>query len=265
MRTTQKLLSSAGLAIAVAAASMLTGCQLYFGDHKDSGPSAGSDIPPPAGGTTPPGFACATDVQCAAGCFCADGTCTEAGFCTADKDCGAGFTCDTARSSCKPIPSCTADAQCNPGSACDAATGGCVVTCKCASDAEAVQQGAGWCDEARSTCMAGSDPAGACTSAVTCTTGAPACAEGQVPLVKDGCYTGTCRDIAVCEAAPVCSALQHQDDCESRPTECAAVFTGFNCSGTTCGVSDVDCKCLSYNFASCHAANTTTNRLLIGD
>jgi hypothetical protein len=265
MRTSQKLLSSAGLAIAVAAASLLSGCQLYFGDHKDSGSNSNPQPPNPGGAPVPPGFACTTDVQCAAGCFCADGTCTEAGFCKTDTDCGTGFTCDTARSSCKPLPSCTADGQCSPGSACDAATGSCVVTCKCASDAEAVQQGAGWCDETRSTCMAGTDPAGACTTAVTCTTGAPACGEGQVPLVKDGCYTGTCRDIAVCEAAPACSALQHQDDCASRSADCSEVFTGFNCHGTTCGVSDVDCTCASYNFTSCHATNTTTNRLLIGD
>ena len=114
--------------------------------------------------------------------------------------------------------------------------GGCVTTCKCTSDADAIKQGAGWCDETRGTCMPGTDPAGACTGAVICTTAPPACPENQVPLVKDSCFTGACRAIAACEAAPVCKALQHQDDCASRSADCSAVFTGHNCHGTTCGV-----------------------------
>jgi hypothetical protein len=100
--TMNKLLTSVGLAIAVATASLLTGCQLYFDDHNDRHSSS----PDPNGGSSgpgaQPGFSCTTDANCAAGCFCADGTCTEAGFCSTDKDCGDGFICDVARSSCEP-------------------------------------------------------------------------------------------------------------------------------------------------------------------
>ena len=56
-----KLLSSVGLALALAMASVLAGCQLYFGNGNDkNGPNGGS----------PPGAACTKDSECAAGCFC---------------------------------------------------------------------------------------------------------------------------------------------------------------------------------------------------
>jgi len=255
-----KLLSSVGLAIAFATVSLLAGCQLYFGD-----PSNGSG-PHPNGPGNPPGFKCSADLQCAAGCFCADGICVEGGFCANDKDCGNGFRCDTARSSCIPNPVCTKNEQCAPGSMCDSDGGGCVATCKCISDADAVRQGAGWCDETRGTCMPGKDPAGQCTGTITCTTAGPKCPEGQVPLLKDGCYTGACRAITACEAAPVCKALQHQDDCVTRAADCTTVFTGHGCHGTTCGISNVDCTCDSYTFSACEnkvSANVT--RILIGE
>jgi hypothetical protein len=176
-----KLLSSVGLAIIVATAS-LAGCNLYFGNSKDNGTS-------PSGDGNPPGFSCNLDSNCAAGCFCSKGVCTEGGFCGGDKDCGTGFHCDTSRSSCIPNPACSGNEACQQGSTCD--SGACVATCKCTSDADAVKQGFGWCDEVRSTCMAGTDPAGTCLGAVSCTTPPPPCAVGQVALVKDGCFTGS--------------------------------------------------------------------------
>jgi len=210
-----KLLTSVGLAIAVATVSLVTGCQLYFNDKHDqpTPPSSGSGTSS-GGGISQPGYSCTTDVNCAAGCFCSDGTCTEAGFCTTDKDCGDGFTCDTARSSCKPAPPAP------------------VATC-------------------------------AGTAATTCTTAAPACPVGQTPLLLDGCFTGACSDIKTCDAAPTCSALQHEADCKARTTDCTEVFVGRNCTGTTCGVSTVDCTCESYTYAACDAANSTAARLLI--
>jgi hypothetical protein len=246
-RPMNKLLSTVGLAIGIALVSMLAGCQLYFGDHNNRNDRPGQ------GSGSPPGYACSGDAQCAAGCFCADGTCAEGGFCSKDPDCGDGFKCDTGRSSCVPIAGCTANEQCNPGSRCDS-TKGCVATCKCTSDADAVRQGAAWCDEARSTCMPGTDPAGVCTGAVTCNTAAPQCAAGEVPLVKDGCYTGACRAIKVCEAAPVCTAFQHEADCLARTADCASVYTGHDCTkpnGDACHAGDVDCKCKTFTFAAC--------------
>lgn len=212
----KKTLSSVGLAIAVATATLLTGCQLYFNDKDHDRSSNTVDPPgsPPAGGTTAPGFACTSNANCAAGCFCADGTCTEAGFCSTDKDCGDGFTCDTARSSCEPAPPAPA------------------VTC-------------------------------AGEAASTCTTAAPGCPAGQVATLQDGCFTGACGDIATCDAAPACDALQHEADCKARTTDCAEVFVGRNCTGTTCGVSADDCTCEAYTYAACDAATSTASRLLI--
>jgi hypothetical protein len=249
-----KLLSSVGVAIAVAAVSLLAGCQLYFGSSgsSDNGNASGSNGSGTSTGN-PPGFSCNNNSQCAAGCFCsASGVCTEGGFCAGNQDCGTGFHCDTSRSSCIPNPQCASNDQCKPGAACDQATGACATTCLCDNDSDAIKQGFGWCDEARGTCMAGSDPAGACLGELSCTTAAPICAEGQVALVKSGCFTGQCRDITACEGAPACSSLQHEDDCKARSTDCTAVFAGQNCTGQTCGTPDPsDCKCETTTFAKC--------------
>lgn len=248
-----KLVSSVGLAILF----MLAGCQLYFGDHRNSGGGNGDG--------NPPGFQCNGDKQCAPGCFCnAQGICAEAGFCGNDKDCGNGFHCDMARSSCVPNPACTANEQCSAGSMCDGKT--CVVTCRCTSDADAIRQGAGWCDEARSTCMPGADPKGACLGDITCTTPAPGCPEGQVALRKDGCFTGECRAIAACEGPPTCNALTHQNDCGAR-TDCSIVTTGHGCrrsDGSACqpGDSPDVCKCDSYTFSACETKTTPVPRTI---
>lgn len=255
-------LSSLGVAIAVATISLLTGCQLYFGSSGSSGGGGGgggngSGVASGSDGSgAPPGDQCTMDTQCSAGCFCSGGVCTEGGFCGTDTDCGPGFHCDTARSSCIPNPQCTGDAQCATGSMCDTKSGACQATCTCTSDADAIKAGFGWCDETRSTCMTGADPAGMCLAAVSCTTPPPACPDNQVALVKDGCFTGQCRTIAACEGTPACPQLQHQDDCDTRTADCASVFTGHNCHGTTCGVSDTDCTCDSYTFAACDAKGT---------
>jgi hypothetical protein len=236
-------LHSVGLALLFAMASVLAGCQLYFGSSdSSSGP----------GGDRPPGSACSGDTQCAAGCFCADGTCAEGGFCGADKDCGAGFHCDAARSSCIPNPTCSDAKPCSTGSICE--SGGCIATCSCANDADAVKAGFGWCDLARNTCMRGTNPVGACTGAVTCTTFPPICPEGQVPGRGNGCYTGTCRAIAACEAAPECRALIHEADCSARTTDCRQITVGQDChhpDGSDCNAGDTDCVCRVNTFHEC--------------
>lgn len=251
-----KLLSSVGVALVC----LLAGCSLYFGPSNSSGGSGNGATGGGSGngGGNPPGFECNGDAQCAPGCFCSNGICAEGGFCVNDKDCGNGFHCDVSRSSCIPNPVCTSDLACSPGSACDPATGACVETCACANDAEAIEKGFGWCDESRKTCMKGIDPKGACLGDITCTAQAPACPAGQVALRKDGCFTGGCRAIAECEAAPVCPSLQHQVDCQARSADCSTIFLGHNCHGTTCGVSDDDCVCESYTFQSCAAKGTMT-------
>jgi hypothetical protein len=111
--------------------------------------------------------------------------------------------------------------------------------------------------------MAGTDPAGTCLGAVSCTTPPPPCAVGQVALVKDGCFTGSCRAIAACEGAPVCKQLQHQEDCTTRAADCVILTTGHNCTrqdGTACQPGDTEpvCHCQSYTYAGCDAKGSPT-------
>lgn len=233
--------------LALVSVTTLASCQLYFGESDDSG-----------GGGTEPGFPCSDNAECAAGCYCSqDSVCEEAGFCGTDADCPEGFHCDD-RSSCVPN-TCESNAECGTGSICD--DGQCVATCTCTSDAEA-QAGLGTtdahCDENLSTCIPGLDPAGYCASEVTCNERPPTCGEGTTPLVgADGCYTGECKAIAQCEAAPVCEHLQHLSDCGARSAEggdCFVVATGTNCTkpgGGICNPGDSDCTCENFQFHSC--------------
>ena len=239
-----KLVQTLGIAIlAVSFAGTLTGCELYFG-HEGEG----------SGDPTPPsGFGCKSNQDCAAGCYCnADKACEEAGFCSTNDDCAAGFHCDD-RSSCAPN-TCSDTVACPTGQVCESGT--CTVTCECASDQEAKDQGFGYCDENTSTCQPGVDPAGSCSGAVTCNIVPTDCPQGEVPLIKDGCYTGACKAIAQCDTAPSCSALDNQPDCSARIDDCAIVSTGLNCKkpdGTLCQAGDVNCTCESFIFNSCEA------------
>jgi hypothetical protein len=259
-----KMLSSLGLAIVLAVS--VTGCELYFGDHNsnDNWSYCGSDgyytctgdnctwasaTCPQGGGS---GFSCTTNTDCAAGCFCQDGTCQEAGFCGDTQQCPDGFHCD-ARSSCVP-DTCSMDSDCLAGQAC--VGGMCTTTCVCSNDREAIAGGFGYCDEARSTCMPGTDPAGSCVGAVTCNTTAPTCAAGEVALIKDGCYTGSCRAIAQCDLAPTCAAITHETDCLARTADCTAVYIGHNCTnnmGQSCTSGSANCTCETFTFGACEA------------
>ena len=124
-------------------------------------------------------------------------------------------------------------------------------------------QGAGWCDEARSDLHAGHRPGRRLHSARSPAPPAgPKCGEGEVPLVKDGCYTGACRAITACEAAPVCKALQYENDCIARNTDCSTVYNGHGCTkpdGSACRVGDANCTCTSFTYAGCQdkGANLT--------
>ena len=268
-----KLLQTLGLLVAVATTSMLAGCELYFGSHDHNGGSwnyCGSDgyyqckgdsctwvsptCPAPGSGGGS-GYECTTSTDCAAGCYCANGTCNEGGFCATDSDCGPGYHCNTDRSSCEPNPpGCTGDASCPQGQTCQ--DNSCTSTCVCDSDASAVSQGYGYCDESRQTCMPGTDPGGTCagTPPNTCTTTAPQCPSGQVPLMDaSGCFNGQCEAYASCGASPVCEHINDETDCLGR-TDCGASYTGINChkaDGTACHSGDTGCTCQSFEFAKC--------------
>jgi hypothetical protein len=231
-------------------------------------------------------LSCSSDADCLAGCYCDTelGYCVEAGFCSSDSDCPPGLECNEARQSCDPdgTSGCT-ELSCPDGWACDAYTDQCIAppppatcsqdndcssgvycnesgtcedSCYCSSDPDAVNQGWGYCDEDRATCMPGIDPdLGSCAGAVTCNFGAPTCPANQVPLVKDGCYTGECIAASSCDLPPPCVVLNTEALCLGRP-ECTAVYSGTNCTnkqGTACQSSDVGCTCETYAFDECRA------------
>jgi hypothetical protein len=261
----KKLSLAIGLALVLA--TTLAGCELYFGednDNDDVWSYCGSDgqyncvgndcrwvsAECTGGGG---GFACDSDVDCAAGCYCDEnGVCQEAGFCSTNEDCPDGYHCDD-RSSCVP-DTCADNGDCLAGQYCD--EGQCTTSCTCENDADAQAGGYGWCDETRGTCMPGTDPAGSCAGQVTCATDPPRCGAGTVPVIKDGCYTGECRAIDACDAAPVCQNLQHEADCLNRSADCGAVYVGRNCrkpDGTACQAGDTGCVCERFDFQSCEA------------
>ncbi len=273
-----KLLKSLGFTLAVASAIALAGCELYFGNSDDSSDQwnycgsdgfyqcqgnncnwVGATCPPDSvgSGSSGSGYECSQSTDCAAGCYCANGTCEEGGFCGSDSDCGSGYHCDTSRNSCEPNPTqptCGANTDCPDGQVCDTSNGTCTATCSCTTNAAAVQQGYGYCDLTRMTCMTGENPAGSCGGTSTCTMKAPVCPDNQVPLILDGCFTGACQAIATCDVAPACSDIQHEDDCLARKTDCGAVYTGLNCTnanGTACTSGSTGCTCKTFVFNSC--------------
>ncbi len=250
-----------------AIAFSLTGCELYFGgDHGgDNGDRwtycandgyyvcAGENCEW-AGPRCPddPNYTCESSADCAAGCYCANGVCEEAGFCSTDAQCPDGYHCDEGRSSCEP-DGCTTDADCDAGQYCDPATQSCTASCTCTNDTEAQNQGWGYCDETRGTCEPPSAD-GSCVGTITCNQIPTTCPVGQVPLIENGCYTGNCRNVGMCDIAPTCGSLQHEGDCLNRAADCTSVYTGLNCtnsSGATCTAGSTGCTCESFEYATC--------------
>jgi hypothetical protein len=278
------------LLVALSTTAMLAGCELYYGggNSDDSWTYCGSDgyytcqgndcewasptCPDAGSGSPPGGFDCASNSDCAAGCYCANGTCEEAGFCTTDADCGEGYHCEVDRSSCVPDDTggCLWDNECATGEYCSPDTLTCTATCVCMDDETAVANGYGWCDETRNTCLPGQDPGGTCAgdAASTCTTAAPACPTGQVPTLLDGCYTGQCRDYAQCDINPVCSHINDEPNCQGRAADCVTLYIGIDCQkpdGTPCQSGDSNCTCASFQFGRCADRTATPREVLVRD
>jgi len=258
-----KLLSP--LILALALVSTLTGCELYFGNDggddrwtycaNDGYYVCDGDDCDWAGARCPsePGYTCESDAECAAGCYCGtDGVCEEAGFCNRDSDCPNGFTCDEERASCIP-DGCSADTDCTAGEYCSP-EGTCTSSCLCTTDNEAIDQGFGFCDEARGTCEP-TPLTGSCVGTVTCNTAEPTCAVGEVALISEGCYTGGCSAIAACDLVPGCAPRQHEADCLAVSSTCTSVYYGINCvnpsTGQSCQAGNSGCVCESFQFAEC--------------
>jgi len=238
MTTTKSLV----LSVAVLGLTVLGGCEVYF-DDRDNDVDDGYTYCDESGcwycddwGCYPDdgngGWGdCASDYDCAAGCYCAsDGACVEAGFCSSDSDCPEGFVCDD-RASCVPEGdrgSCDSDADCPYGSYCDEASGVCVGSWTCTNDDDC---GPGFeCNEfgtcvprpctSDDECMAGCYcdlDSGTCEETTTCSSD-DECLEGFecdedrgtcVPCSDAGCTPpdpGQCYAEAGCGTEPSCPA-----------------------------------------------------------
>lgn len=209
---------------------------------------------------TNPGY-CTADDQCGEGQYCDEwsGTCQYGQYCGQDAACPDGYYCDD-RGVCQPL-GCQDDSFCAPGCYCDENTGLCQESGYCAADAEC---GEGYtCDEERGTCIPTPPNPGSCAGEVVCDLAAPVCAEGQTPLIKDGCYTGECILIEDCDVPPppppppACNELATEDECLAREADCAPAYTGVRCTDTNPndGLSCTDapqlCVCEDYYFAAC--------------
>lgn len=189
----------------------VTGCQLYFGEEKDSrdgvcladGYYVGGEwvsAQCPGGGNT-----CLSNADCAAGCGCLEGKCVEGGFCSEAADCAPGYTCDD-RSSCVPDPvSCAGviAATCTNGAPKCAAGSVPLIEKGCYAD----RTGDGQFD-----CMAINECAAP-----------PACEAFQ--------YGADC-------SAAGCTSVQRGFDCKSS--------NGQPCTGGQAG-----CTCATYQFEHC--------------
>jgi hypothetical protein len=85
---------------------------------------------------------------------------------------------------------------------------------------------------------------GNCWEAVACDEAPPVCPPNSVPGVRDGCYTGVCIELSLCEPYP-CSWLD-ENACVAR-ADCTPYYQGVNC---TCD-ADGNCVCEDWVFTAC--------------
>ncbi len=222
------------VAIFALLATGLAGCHLYLDDGDDNycdewgcTDDTGTDVV--IGGS------CASNYDCAAGCYCSDdGACEEFGFCESNANCPAGFVCDD-RGSCVP-----SGGEAPP-------TERCTLTSDCSGEFV--------CDD-RGLCIPPwiNPPGPTCQAPVTCSADAPICPAGSTPAIESDCYTGECMLDSDCpDGAPFeCSDLS-ESACVEDPI-CGSVYRGVNCTSDTgdeCTSGSVNCTCESFQFDYC--------------
>ena len=131
--------------------------------------------------------------------------------CYSDDDCGEGYDC-TADTECLPPPGCEDGMEC-----------------------PAVCYGR---------CVANQPPPlpGNCYGENVCEVEPPACPEGTLPGIANGCWTGYCIPLNACES-PACGTLG-ESACQSA-SACEPVYEGSDC---TCDASGCECNTLTYAY-----------------
>jgi hypothetical protein len=198
---------------------------------------------------------CTDDAECSIGTYCDTpydggvGTCTWSGECWGPDQCAGGFTCDYDRQTC--VPGCAEDSECYSGEVCDLATSTCVPGEYCLYDGAVCGVGER-CDPYQGVCVpcAGAE-CGSCSEEATCGYSPPACPEGTIAAVEDGCYNASCIEVAVCLAAE-CTPLD-EPACLASDT-CAPTYVGIDCTdpdGAPCTETTAMCTCESFELAGC--------------
>jgi hypothetical protein len=99
-------------------------------------------------------------------------------------------------------------------------------------------------------------PTGSCYGDVYCDSLPPECPEGSLPGIANGCWTGECIPIELCERPPlICENITDEVTCVSR-TDCAPIYVGVDC---TCpdgsepmgDPAESGCTCADWIFQSC--------------
>ncbi|HUJ57260.1 MAG TPA: hypothetical protein VLX92_02155 [Kofleriaceae bacterium] len=200
----------------------------------------------PLGGPSCPEFGCSGDGDCLQGFVCTHGACAMPVSCGQLEGCPQdGLTWgldDCLWTGCSCYANATSTPPPPPG-------------CACTTDAQAQAQGFPWCDEQTGTCTTEPQPPESCAAASTCAAAPPACPDGQIPAVRDGCYDGSCRAIASCDVPPPCTVLAYEDDCSAR-SDCEPEYTGEDCvdsTGRACTAGDANCTCQTFVFSACVA------------
>jgi hypothetical protein len=137
--------------------------------------------------------------------------------------------------------SCSSHADCQPGQHCNAEEL-CLPPPDCAPGEPCPQVCSGYCVD-------NDGSAGDCYAEVSCDRVAPACPEGTLAGVRDGCWTGYCVPQSHCpDEAPqsvACSELTEEAACVQR-SDCTALYRGVDC-----GCDGDSCTCAGQVFARC--------------
>lgn len=90
------------------------------------------------------------------------------------------------------------------------------------------------------------DPAGNCYDPAMCAQPAPACPDGTIAGVKNGCWTGYCIPVAQCEPPPSCADTPTEQGCIAR-ADCSPIYQGVDCTCDAAG----NCTCSDWVYKSC--------------
>lgn len=209
----------------------------------------------------PTGYECTSDTECLPPPECQDGADCPAvcyGRCVPQQwgceavDCAPGYHCEM---QCYPCDSTDPDVPCDSyceticvpdvpwtcddGTVCPEGT-----HCETRCDGMDCPPGETCPEVCWTECVP--DAPGTCDGEVLCDSLPPACPDGTVPGIANGCWTGYCIPVEDCGTAVACETLATEAECASR-ADCVPVYQGYGC---TC-YPDSSCTCEIWEYQRC--------------